>query len=72
MRKPKSILTLALAFGFLASVAFTACGTKKEETEDTREHIESEHPAELEQPTEVDTTTYPAEDDGTQNPSNSN
>lgn len=53
MKKLKSILTLALAFGFLASVTFTSCGGKKEGSEETTEQAEGEHPAEgSEHPTE--------------------
>lgn len=70
MRKLRSILTLTLAFGFFASVAFTSCGPKKEDAEDGMEQMEMEEPAELEQPTEVDTTTVPIEGDTTANPSN--
>ncbi|WP_035454820.1 hypothetical protein [Algoriphagus terrigena] len=68
MRKLRSILTLTLAFGFFASVAFTSCGEKKAEDEDSMEQMEMEEPAELEQPAEVDTTTYPT--DTTANPTN--
>ncbi len=66
MKKSRSILTLALAFGFLASVAFTSCGTKKEETEDTMEYIDSEHPAEEVHPTDADSTEPPTEGDSIQ------
>ena len=44
MKKIKTILTLALAFGFMASVTFTSCGGKKEEA--ATEQTESQHPAE--------------------------
>ncbi len=51
MKKIKTILTLALAFGFMASVTFTSCGGKKEEA--ATEQTEGEHPAEGgEHPTE--------------------
>ena len=46
MKKLKSFLTLALTFGFLASVALTSCGGKKEETATETEQTEAEHPAE--------------------------
>ena len=46
MKKLKSILTLALAFGFVASVAFTSCGGKKEGEESTEQVESAEHPAE--------------------------
>lgn len=69
MRKLRSILTLTLAFGFFASVAFTSCGAKKE-NEDAMEQMEVEEPAELEQPAEVDTTTLPTEDNTAVNPGN--
>lgn len=59
MKKLKSILTLALAFGFVASVAFTSCGGKKEGAEEKTEHPEGEHPA-------GDTTEHPT--DGAEHP----
>ncbi len=69
MKKLKSILTLALAFGFLASVAFTSCGGKKEGAEETTEQAEGEHPAEGgEHPTEGDSTEHPAAADSTEHP----
>lgn len=75
MKKVRSILTLALAFGFLASVTFTSCGPKKE-TEETIEQTETEHPAGEEHPTGeehpagADTTEHPTEGDTTANPTN--
>ena len=68
MKKLRSFLTLALALGFVASVAFTSCGGKKEGTEETTEQAEGEHPAEGgEHPTEGgehpagDSTEHPAD-----------
>lgn len=68
MKKLNSILTLALAFGFVASVAFTSCGGKKESTEETTEQTEGEHPADSEHP-EGDSTEHPA-GDSTEHPDN--
>jgi hypothetical protein len=63
MKKVKSILTLALAFGFVASVAFTSCGGKKDKSEDKTEHPEGEHPADsTEHP--ADSTEHPADSTG--------
>lgn len=69
MKKLKSILTLALALGFVASVTFTSCGGKKEGAEDTTEQVEDEHPADSsehqteadEHPTDGDSTEHPAD-----------
>lgn len=69
MKKLRSILTFALAFGFLASVTFTSCGPKKE-TEETIEQTETEHPAGEEHPAGADTTEHPTEVDTTANPTN--
>lgn len=69
MKKLKSILTLVLALGFVASVAFTSCGGKKEGAEETIEQAEGEHPADAEHPTEGgehpagDSTEHPANPD---------
>jgi hypothetical protein len=68
MKKLKSFLTLALAFGFVASVAFTSCGGKKEGAEETTEQAESEHPADSEHPTEGG--EHPAGGDSTEHPAN--
>lgn len=69
MKKLKSILTLALAFGFMASVTFTSCGGKKEGAEETTEQAEGEHPAEGgEHPTEGDSSEHPAAGDSTEHP----
>ena len=69
MKKLKSILTLTLAFGFVASVAFTSCGGKKEGAEETTEQAEGEHPAEGgEHPTEGG--EHPAGGDSTEHPAN--
>lgn len=66
MKKVKSILTLALAFGFVASVALTSCGGKKESAEVTIEQTEGEHPAEdAEHPASSDSTEHPANPDST-------
>ncbi|MBA4301378.1 MAG: hypothetical protein C0433_14940 [Cyclobacterium sp.] len=60
MKKVKSILTLALALGFVASFAFTSCGGKKDGAEVTVEQTEGEHPAEGgEHP--ADSTEHPAD-----------
>ncbi len=72
MKKLKSILTLALAFGFLASVSFTSCGGKKDGTEETTEQTEGEHPADSsehpaeggEHPADGDSTEHPADSTG--------
>ena len=65
----KSILTLALALGFMSAVAFTSCGGKKEGAEETTEQAEGEHPAEGgEHPTEGDSTDHPAAGDRTEHP----
>ncbi|OOG77814.1 hypothetical protein [Algoriphagus sp. A40] len=69
MKKLKSILTLALVFGFLASVTFTSCGGKKEGTEETTEQAEGEHPEGGEHPAGSDTTEHPTEADTTATPS---
>jgi hypothetical protein len=69
MKKLKSILTLTLAFGFLASVAFTSCGGKKESAEETTEQTEGEHPADSsEHP--ADSSEHPTEGDSTEHPAN--
>lgn len=69
MKRLKSILTLALAFGFVASVAFTSCGGKKEAAEETTEQAEGEHPTEGgEHPAGSDTTEHPAASDTTEHP----
>jgi hypothetical protein len=66
MKKLKSILTLALAIGFLASVSFTSCGGKKDGTE-TTEQTEGEHPADSsEHPAEGG--EHPADGDSTEHP----
>lgn len=72
MKKMKSILTLALALGFIASVAFTSCGGKKEGAEETIEQAEGgEHPADAdssEHPASGDSTEHPASADSTEHP----
>jgi hypothetical protein len=69
MKKLKSILTLVLAFGFLASIAFTSCGGKKEGAEQTTEQAEGEHPADsAEHPAEGG--EHPADGDSTEHPAN--
>lgn len=69
MKKLKSILTLALALGFVASVTFTSCGGKKEGAEETTEQAEGEHPAEGgEHPAEGDSSEHPASGDSTEHP----
>lgn len=70
MKKFKSILTLALVFGFLASVTFTSCGGKKDGAEDTTEHTEGEHPEGGEHPAGGDTTEHPAGGDTTKKAAN--
>lgn len=69
MKKLKSIFTLALALGFIASVTFTSCGGKKEGAEETTEQAEGEHPTEgSEHPTEGDSSEHPAAGDTTEHP----
>jgi hypothetical protein len=62
MKKLRSILTLTLVLGFLASVTFTSCGGKKDGAEDTTEHTEGEHPEGGEHPAS-DTSEHPASGD---------
>lgn len=69
MKKLRSILTLTLVFGFLASVTFTSCGGKKEGTEETTEQTEGEHPEGGEHPA-GDTTEHPASSDTTEKAAN--
>lgn len=63
MKKLKTILTLALAFGFLTSVSLTSCGGKKEEAAATDE-TEMEHPAEGGEHPSDGGSEHPAQEDG--------
>ena len=69
MKKLKSILTLALALGFVASLTFTSCGGKKDGSGDTTEQVDGEHPADAEHP--ADGGEHPADGDSTEHPADS-
>lgn len=69
MKNLKSFFSLTLAISFVAAVAFTSCGGKKEETKETTEQTEGEHPEGSEHPTDGgehpagDTTEHPKNPD---------
>ncbi|KPQ18229.1 MAG: hypothetical protein HLUCCX10_05665 [Algoriphagus marincola HL-49] len=78
MKKIKSLLTLGLAFSFLAATTLTSCGGKKEESQEatTEQPAESsEHPSDGgEHPS--DSSEHPSEGgehptDGGEHPDNS-